>query len=97
MVIVLAALVVVAVLAWFLLGSHRAPGPAAGPAQPSNTEAAFADTVITQPNGQATTLSNSATHAGVIEAPPITNNGGPVAAAGPAILTPNAAPANTTQ
>lgn len=99
MVIILAALVVIALIAWFLLGSHRAPGPAAGGAQVSNTEAAFANTVITQPTGEATTGGGSATHPGIIEAPPVTNSTtGGIGAVAPATLTPNAtanAPANT--
>jgi hypothetical protein len=94
-VIVLAALVVIAVIAWFVMGSQRAPGPAADGQQMSGTEARMADTVITQPNGQVTTAGARPGQAGVIEAPPITSNGGPVAAAGPANFTPNAAAANT--
>jgi hypothetical protein len=53
MVIILAALVVVALLAWFLLGTHRAPGPAATDNVQTQTEQAFEDTVIVNPDGSA--------------------------------------------
>jgi len=53
MVIILAALVVAAVVAWFLLGNQRAPGPAATESVKSQTEQSFEDTVITQPGGNA--------------------------------------------
>ncbi len=47
MMIILAALVVIALLAWFLLGNQRAPGPAATESVQTETEQAFEDTVIT--------------------------------------------------
>ena len=75
MMIVLAALVVVALLAWFLLGTHRAPGPAADENVKPQTETAFEDTVIVNPDGTATqqvTPNDTLNPAeGVINAPPI--------------------------
>ena len=75
MVIILAALVVVALLAWFLLGTHRAPGPAADENVKPQTETAFEDTVIVNPDGTATqqVTPNDALNPaeGVINAPPI--------------------------
>ena len=51
MTIVLAALVVVALLAWFLVGNRRAPGPLATENVQSQTEQAFEDTVVVNPDG----------------------------------------------
>ena len=77
MMIVLAALVVVALLAWFLVGNRRAPGPLATENVQSQTEQAFEDTVIVNPDGTATqqvtpnqTLNPQE---GVINAPPVTD------------------------
>ena len=77
MTIILAALVVVALLAWFLLGSQRAPGPAATESVQTQTEQSFEDTVIAQPDGtaaQQVTPDNALAPAdNVINAPPIAN------------------------
>ena len=77
MVIVLASLVVIALLAWFLVGNRRAPGPLATENVQSQTEQAFEDTVIVNPDGTATqqvtpnqTLNPQE---GVINAPPVTD------------------------
>jgi hypothetical protein len=77
MVIILAGLVVVALLAWFLLGSQRAPGPAATENVQSQTEQSFEDTVITNPDGSAVqqvTPNQTLNPAdNVITAPPVTD------------------------
>lgn len=77
MVIILAALVVVALLAWFLLGTHRAPGPAADENVKPATEQAFEDTVIVNPDGTAAqqVVPNDTANpeANVLNAPPITD------------------------
>lgn len=77
MVIILAALVVVALLAWFLVGNRRAPGPLATENVQSQTEQAFEDTVIVNPDGtaaqQVTPNQTLNPQEGVINAPPVTD------------------------
>ncbi|HEX6860878.1 MAG TPA: hypothetical protein VF138_11855 [Caulobacteraceae bacterium] len=94
MVIILAALVVAALLGWFLLGNNRAPGPAATETSKSQTEQSFEDTVIVNPDGSvkqqvpsdADTLSPGGQ---AIPAPTITDNqGSPTVGVGPATVTP---------
>lgn len=103
MVIILAALVVVALLAWFLLGTHRAPGPMATEAEKTQTEQAMEDTVIVNPDGtvvqQVPSQADTLTEGGqALEAPVVTDEkGSPTGGVGPAVVTPNAAATNTAQ
>ena len=77
MVIILASLVVIALLAFFLVGNRRAPGPLATENVQSETEQAFEDTVIVNPDGtasqQVTPNQTLNPQEGVINAPPVTD------------------------
>lgn len=101
MVIILAALVVIALLAWFLLGTPRAPGPAATDSEKTQTEQAMEDTVIVNPDGsvvqQVPSENDTLTEAGqAIPAPTVTDEQGrPAVGVGPATVTPDPAATNS--
>ncbi|HYG25721.1 MAG TPA: hypothetical protein VD906_02330 [Caulobacteraceae bacterium] len=97
MVIILAALVVIALLAWFLMGQNRAPGPLAQDPEKTQTEQAMEDTVIVNPDGtavqQVPTQADTLTEGGqALPAPVVTDEqGSPTGGVGPATVTPNTA------